>query len=65
MSFAFLEVIGFLHSLLSKWLPVPQIFFFFGGEEGPNLQQMEVPRLGVELELQLLACPTAIATLGP
>ena len=30
---------------------------------GPHLQHMEVPRLGVELELQLLAYTTATATL--
>ena len=29
---------------------------------GPHLQCMEVPRLGVELELQLLAYTTATAT---
>ena len=34
-------------------------FFFF---LGPHLQQMEVPRLGVELELQLLAHTTTTAT---
>ena len=28
-----------------------------------HLQHMEVPRLGVKLELQLLACATAIAKL--
>ena len=32
---------------------------------GPHLQYMEVLRLGVELELQLLAYITAIATLDP
>ena len=30
---------------------------------GLYLQHMEVPRLGVELELKLLACATAIANL--
>ena len=30
---------------------------------GPHLQYMEVPRLGVKLELQLLAYTTATATL--
>ena len=37
-------------------------FFVFAG---PRQQHMEVPRLGVELELQLLACTTATATLDP
>ena len=40
-------------------LPSPSAFFFFF--LGPPLQHMEVPRLGVELELQLLAYITAIA----
>ena len=36
---------------------------FFGGGWGalPHLRHMEVPRLGVKLELQLLACTTATA----
>ena len=38
------------------------IFFFF---LGPHLRYMEVPGLGVELELQLLAYATAIATRNP
>ena len=37
-------------------------FFFF---LGPHLQHMEVPRLGVKLELQLPAYTTATATLDP
>ena len=32
---------------------------------GLHLQHMKVPRLGVELELQLPACTTATATLYP
>ena len=32
---------------------------------GPHLQQMEVPGLGVELEMQLLAHVTATATPDP
>ena len=32
---------------------------------GPHLQHMELPWLGVELELQLLACVTAATTLDP
>ena len=35
------------------------VFFFFFVR--PNLQHMEIPRLGVELELQWLAYTTAIA----
>ena len=38
------------------------IFFFFGGL---HLQHMEVPRLGVELELQLPAYATATALSDP
>ena len=37
-------------------------FFFF---LGPHLRHMEVPRLGVESELQLLAYTTATATQDP
>ena len=37
------------------------IYLFFG----PHLQYMEVPRLGVELELLLLAYTTATATPDP
>ena len=40
----------------------PVIFFFF---LGPHLRHMEVPRLGVELELQRLAYTTATATRDP
>ena len=36
--------------------------FFFFCFLGPHLWPMEVPRLGVELELQQLAYATAIAT---
>ena len=41
-------------------------FFFFLSSVflGPHLWYMEVPRLGVELELQLLAYTTATAILG-
>ena len=41
-----------------SFLP-PSLSFFF---VGPHLQRMEVPRLGVQLELQLPAYPTATAT---
>ena len=40
-------------------------FFFFSCFLGPHLWHMEVPRLGVELELQLLAYTTAIVTPDP
>ena len=40
-------------------------FFFFFVFLGPHLQQMEVPRLGVELELQSLVYTTATATWDP
>ena len=39
------------------------LFFFFFLR--PNLQHIEVPRLGVESELQLQASATAMATLDP
>ena len=44
-----------------NWL-ILIIFFFF---LQPHLQHMEVPRLGVTLELQLLAFATATATQDP
>ena len=37
-----------------------ELFFFFVFL-GPHLRQMEVPRLGVEMELQLLAYATVTA----
>ena len=40
-------------------------FFFFFFSLGLRLQHMEVPRLGVEWKLQLLAYTTATATLDP
>ena len=40
-------------------------FFFFFVFLGKNSQHMEVPRLGVEPELQLLAYATATATPDP
>ena len=39
---------------------LPLLFFL-----GPHPQHMEVPRRGVKLELQLLACTTATATQDP
>ena len=38
------------------------LFFFFFALLGPHPWHMEVPRLGVESELQLLAYATATAT---
>ena len=51
-------------SVLSEPLPsLDDLFLFFGlFFLGPDLQPVEVPRLGVELELQLPAYATAIAT---
>ena len=40
-------------------------FLFFPCFLGPHLWQVEVPRLGVALELQLPAYTTATATLDP
>ena len=40
-------------------------FFFFFFFKGPCLLHMEVPRLGVESELQLLANTTATAKRDP
>ena len=41
------------------------VFFFFFFWGGPHPQHTEVPSLGVELELQLLASTTAIAMPDP
>ena len=38
--------------------------FFFFSSLGPYLQHMEVPKLEVESELQLLACATAMPDLS-
>ena len=40
-------------------------FFFFFFFLGPHPQHMDVPKLGVESQLHLLACATAIATPDP
>ena len=48
--------------VLSKLLEIHIFFFSF---LGPHLWHMEVPRLGVESELQLLAYTTASATWDP
>ena len=48
-------------SFLPSLPPSLSLFFFLG----PHLQHMEVPRLGVTLELQQLACATATGTPDP
>ena len=44
---------------------IPNFFFFLFFFLGPHIQQMEVPRLRVKSELQLLAYTTATATARP
>ena len=44
------------------WASVLFFFFFFPAFLGPHPQHVEVLRLGVKSELQLLACTTATAT---
>ena len=41
------------------------MIFFFAGGGGCTPQHMEIPSLGVELELQMLAYTTATATQDP
>ena len=53
----------FLH-ILSSTSDCPFFFLLFVFL-GPHLQHMQVPRLGVESKLQLLACATAVAVLDP
>ena len=46
--------------------PAPlTLFFFFFSFLGPHLQHTEIPRLGIKLELQLLAYTPAIAMPDP
>ena len=45
-----------------KNIEVLSFFFFFPNLSGLHSQHIEVPKLGVELELQLLAYTTATAT---
>ena len=45
--------------------PQGYLLFFFSFFLGPHLQHMEIPRLGVESELQLPAYTTATATPDP
>ena len=54
---------GVGESLIRLYLLGVGIFFFVF--LGPHLQHMQVPRLGVELELQPLANNTAMATPDP
>ena len=48
-------------ALKAKVLTLFFVCFFFSFFLGPHLQYMEVPRLGVESELQLAVYTTAIA----
>ena len=51
---------------LSQWTFLLSFFLFLPSFlSEPHLQRMEVPRLGVEWELQLPACTTATATPDP
>ena len=54
-------VLHIKHCNIFTTTPFFNFFFFLG----PHLQHMEVPRLGAELELQLPAYTTAIATWDP
>ena len=54
-------MLGWRKPLLSQ----TTLFFFGGGGGGPHLQYIEVPRLGVESELQLPAYTAATATWDP
>ena len=56
---------GFLACGLFIYLFIYLFICFWFGFLGPHLRHMDVPRLGVELELQLPACTTATATPDP
>ena len=49
----------------AEWFLFFLFFFFFFCFLGPHPRHMEVPRIGVESQLQLLACTTATATWDP
>ena len=51
--------------ILEFWIKKFFCFFFFFVLLGSNMQHVEVPRLGVQSELYLLAYTTAIATGDP
>ena len=55
----------FLTGRLFPEIPVVHSIISFFAFLGPHLQHMEVPRLGVELKVQLLACTTATAMRDP
>ena len=56
---------SFLHQVGKPSSNLPPFFFFFLVFLGPHLRHMEIPRLGVESELQLAAYTTATATQDP
>ena len=58
----FLVVVSYLLREVPLTFLVKLFFLFFFFFLGQHLQHMEVPRLGLKLELQLLACATATAT---
>ena len=66
MGFVVMFPLSFLIVVISVfklvWLEVQQIFFFFLFFLGPHPRHMEVPRRGVQSELQLPASTTATAT---
>ena len=57
-------IVGLLNGVISFFLH-HLVFVIVAVFLGLPLQQMEVPRLGVEEELQLLAYTTAMATPDP
>ena len=54
-----------MRNIVSYKEQVFYLFYLFFVFLGPHLQQMEVPRLGIESELQLLAYTTATAMQDP
>ena len=57
------QVVVIFPTLIHKLCIQTKSIFFFFFFSGLHLQYMEVPRLGVQSELQLLAFTTAAATL--
>ena len=59
------NIFNLSNSPLRLIVVVPFLLFLSFVSLGPNLWYMEVPRLGVKLELQLLASPQLTATPDP
>ena len=62
---AYCKILNIVPYVICKSLLLICLFIYLFCFLGLHPQHMEVPRLGVELELQLLACATATAAQDP